>query len=91
MRSLEYAHEPGMLFFKMEDGFLREIAGISPELEDEAAVGNCRREGQVCLSLAPGTFREDESVPKDIGEMAVRDARAGDGEVRPGCFFRGSG
>ena len=26
VRSLEYAHEPGMLFFKMEDGFLREIA-----------------------------------------------------------------
>ena len=89
VRSLEYAHEPGMLFFKMEDGFLREIAGISPELEDEAAVGIVDGEGQVCLSLAPGTFREDESVPKDIGEMAVRDARAGDGEGTSGMLLSG--
>ena len=89
VRSLEYAHEPGMLFFKMEDGFLREIAGISPELEDEAAVGIVDGEGQVCLSLAPETFREGESVPEDIGEMVGADARAGDGEGTSGMLLSG--
>ena len=89
VRSLEYAHEPGMLFFKMEDGFLREIAGISPELEDEAAVGIVDGEGQVCLSLAPGTFREGESVAEDIGEMVGADARAGDGEGTSGMLLSG--
>ena len=45
IRSLEYAHDPGMLFFKMEDGFLKEIAGENQELTDEAAVGVIDRNG----------------------------------------------
>ena len=60
VRSLEYAHEPGMLFFKMEDGFLREITGENQELTDEAAVGVIDRNGQICMSSAPEDFSEAE-------------------------------
>lgn len=68
MRSLEYAHEPGMLFFKMEDGFLREITGMNQELTDEAAVGVIDRNGQICMSSAPEDFEEGERMPDDIAE-----------------------
>lgn len=71
VRSLEYAHDPGMLFFKMEDGFLKEIAGENQELTDEAAVGVIDRNGQICMTSAPEDFSEAESVPDDIGERIV--------------------
>ena len=71
IRSLEYAHDPGMLFFKMEDGFLKEIAGENQELTDEAAVGVIDRNGQICMTSAPEDFSEAESVPDDIGERIV--------------------
>ena len=66
VRSLEYAHDPGMLFFKMEDGFLKEIAGVSPELAGEAVIGVMDEKGQVCLSSAPEEFREGEKMPEDL-------------------------
>lgn len=69
VRSLEYAHEPGMLFFKMEPGFLQEIAGISPELADEAAVGIVDGDGRICLSSAPENFEEGEGVPDEMAEQ----------------------
>ena len=68
VRSLEYAHEPGMLFFKMEDGFLREITGMNQELTDEAAVGVIDRSGQICMSSSPEDFEEGERMPDDIAE-----------------------
>lgn len=77
VRSLEYAHEPGMLFFKMEDRFLREIAGMSPELSDEAAVGIIDRNGQICLSFAPEDLKERENVPDDISQRLSQKQAAG--------------
>lgn len=77
VRSLEYAHEPGMLFFKMEDSFLREITGMSPELSDEAAVGIVDENGQICLSSAPKDFQEEEKVPDDIAERIAQKPAAG--------------
>lgn len=62
VRSLEYAHEPGMVFFKMEDGFLRDIMGMNQELTDEAAVGVVDRKGQICMSSAPDDFGEGERM-----------------------------
>lgn len=87
VRSLEYAHDPGMLFFKMEDGFLKEIVGMSPELSQEAAVGIIDGDGRVCLAEAPGDFAEEERAPDDIGERIVRSQKAGmvlAGEKVPG-------
>ena len=69
VRSLEYAHEPGMLFFKMEDGFLRNITGMNRELTDEAAVGVIDMSGQVCMSSAPEDFADTEHIPEDVAEQ----------------------
>ena len=69
VRSLEYAHAPGMLFFKMEDGFLREVTDISPDLTREAAVGIIDEKGQICLSFAPENFKSGENVPDNIREL----------------------
>lgn len=84
VRSLDYAHEPGMLFFKMEDGFLKEIAGISPELADEAAVGIVDGEGQICFSSSPEEFKAGESMPEELIQEI-----AGDPEELSGMILLG--
>lgn len=77
VRSLEYAHSPGMLFFKMEDGFLEDIAGMSPELSDEAAVGIYDKKGQLCLSLTPEGFTAGERAPEAVLEKITGTQTAG--------------
>lgn len=84
VRSLEYAHDPGMLFFKMEDGFLNEIAGISPELAEEAAVGVMDEKGQVCLSSAPETFGEGEKLPEDLVRQISENPGNSSGMIQSG-------
>ncbi len=69
VRSLEYAHEPGMLFFKMEDRFLEEITGISPELAEEAAVGILDGNGRLCLSSVPDDVMENQEVSDKTIEL----------------------
>ena len=71
VHSLEYAHEPGMLFFKMEDRFLEEITGISPELAEEAAVGILDGNGQICLSSVPENFRGKKEVPENTLDLLL--------------------
>lgn len=53
VRSMEYAHDPGMLFFRMDDAFLEGITGTSGELTSEAAVGIIDAKGQLCFSSVP--------------------------------------
>lgn len=84
VRSLEYAHDPGMLFFKMEDGFLEEIAGISPELAEEATVGIIDEKGQVCLSSSPEAFREGEQMPEDLIRQITENPEASSGMILSG-------
>ncbi len=66
VRSLDYAHEPGMLFFKMEDSFLDEITGMSQELVSEAVIGLVDGEGQLCLSWAPDGFQTGDEIGKMV-------------------------
>lgn len=87
VRSLDYAHEPGMMFFKMEEGFLNEITGISPELEEEASVGIIDEAGQLCLSAAPDDFGEKENVPDYIIERLAE--VQGEGMVLEGEKIKG--
>ena len=87
VRSLDYAHEPGMMFFKMEEGFLNEITGISPELEEEASVGIIAEAGQLCLSAAPDDFGEKGNVPDYIIERLAE--VQGEGMVLEGEKIKG--
>ncbi len=66
VRSLDYAHEPGMLFFKMEDSFLDEITGMSQELVRESVIGLVDGDGQLCLSWAPDGFQTGDEIGKMV-------------------------
>ena len=87
VRSMEYAHEPGMLFFKMDDAFLEGITGTSGELTSEAAVGIIDAKGQLCFSSVPEEFSVGKKRQADIAERIAGSGSAGmilEGESVPG-------
>lgn len=77
VRSMEYAHDPGMLFFRMDNSFLQSITGTNAELASEAAVGILDEEGQICFSSSPEGFELGEKRQKDIASQAAGDGKAG--------------
>lgn len=50
VHSMEYAHEPGMLFLKMDDSFLKDISQNERGLTQEISVGIADRTGSLCVS-----------------------------------------
>ena len=52
VRSLEYTHKPGMLFFKMGEGFLSSVMDISSDLTEDVIVEIIDTNGQICLLTA---------------------------------------
>lgn len=58
VRNMDYAHEPGMLFFKMDPRFLEEITNTGYELEKETATGIIDPDGNLCLSTGPQVYQE---------------------------------
>ena len=50
VRSLEYAHEPGMLFFMMRPDFLGEILEMDSKLTETATIGIVDSEGALCFA-----------------------------------------
>lgn len=64
VRSLEYAHEPGMLFFKMDPRFLEEIIDTERENGKETAIGIMDADGQIC------TAEQSEEFPVGASEEA---------------------
>lgn len=69
VRSMDYAHEPGMLFFKMDEALFEEIADQGREKNLKAAVGILDERGQFCFFSSPDeTFAEAVShgtAPRD--------------------------
>ena len=74
---MEYAHEPGMLFFKMDDAFLEGITGTSGELTSEAAVGIIDTKGQLCFASVPEEFSLGKKRQADISERIAGSGSAG--------------
>lgn len=50
VHSMEYAHEPGMLFLKMNDSFLGDILQGERGLTEEISVGMADRDGNLSMS-----------------------------------------
>ncbi len=71
VRSLEYAHNPGMLFFKMEPAFLEQIIEEDEELLENVAVGVVNDEGQLLTSQFPENFALTSEQEKQIYDLAV--------------------
>ncbi len=83
VRSLDYSHEPGMLFFKMEESFLEEVVGMSHNLKDEAVIGIADRSGQICLFSAPERIQVEQNQSTNILERIT-------GNREPGMFLTGA-
>ena len=73
VHSMEYAHEPGMLFLKMSPKFLEEVLGRNTDSISEAAVGIMDEKGNIWKSWHPGGYEMPDSDTKLIREMAKED------------------
>lgn len=65
VRSMEYVHDPGMLFFKMDEKYLESIVEEPKEIED-IVVGVVDDKGSLCMQYAPDPFVLDEKDEERI-------------------------
>lgn len=85
VRSMEYAHEPGMLFLKMDPGFLENIFSENTDDADEAVMGIIDGSGNVCVSCIP----EGYLLPKeDLEYIQNLSKKKADGMIVTGCRLR---
>ena len=73
VRSMDYAHDPGMLFLKMNDEFLSGVVTENEKRTDEVAVGIVSADGQTCMEWSPEGFEMDEQDTEKIKELAQSD------------------
>ena len=72
VHSLNYAHEPGYLFFKMDPEFLNSLLTEEENLTQEAAVGIMDPQGRICAYWYPEGFTlsaEQEDVLTDYAKL----------------------
>ena len=83
VRSMEYAHEPGMLFLKMEEKYLDKV--VSNGVSEEAfASGIMDANGNLCSLNAP----EEMWIPMEDISLEATD-REGDGMILDGMEVSG--
>lgn len=83
VRSMEYAHEPGMLFLKMEEKYLDKV--VSNGVSEEAfASGIMDANGNLCSLNAP----EEMWIPMEDISLKTTD-REGDGMILDGMEVSG--
>ena len=86
VRSMEYAHEPGMLFFKMDDSFLEQGVKEEKSISEGCAAGIIDGTGQECTLWLP----EDYELPKETVQSIRKLAGEGTaGMIRNGERMRG--
>ena len=71
VHSLNYAHEPGYLFFKMNPEFLQSLLLEEDTLTQEAAIGIMDPQGRICAYWYPEGFTlspEQEAVLADYAQ-----------------------
>ena len=66
VRNMEYSHEPGMIFFKMNDGFLEGIIETESGTEEDVAIGILDRNGTFFMQHYPENFRMQEKDKEKI-------------------------
>ena len=72
VHSLNYAHEPGYLFLKMDSEFLRSLLTEEEDLTEEAAIGIMDPQGRICAYWYPEGFTlsaEQEAVLADYAKQ----------------------
>lgn len=71
VHSMDYDHEPGMLFLKMNAAVFYDFVEDRGKMEDEIAVGITAADGSVCMSWCPQNYVFPEQVSERVKELAA--------------------
>lgn len=66
VRSMDYAHEPGMIFLKMSSGFLESLIDEEEDMTEKVAVGIVASNGKFCMERYPENFELSEAAREKI-------------------------
>ncbi len=69
VHSLSYAHEPGYLFFKMDDGFWEELNEEAKQAAD-VAMGIMDPDGNICREWYPDSFTMSDGLRQKLEDYA---------------------
>lgn len=72
MRSMDYSHEPGILFFKMKQGFLESLIDDTENKVRRAAIGIVDQNGIFCIEHYPQDFEMSDDTKKAIVSLAQK-------------------
>lgn len=70
VHSMDYAHEPGMIFLKMDYQFLDDVIAKNKKMIKDVAVGIVSPDGKICLQKTPEDFKLEKKTKKQIIHMA---------------------
>ena len=56
VNSMDYAHEPGILYLKMNQQFLENVMDKDKKIAKDVAVGIISPEGKTCIPAGSGRF-----------------------------------
>ncbi len=80
VHSLSYAHEPGYLFFKMDDGFWEELNEEADQSVD-VAMGIMDPDGNICREWYPDSFAMSDGLWQKLEDYAGNSSGAFSGGV----------
>lgn len=66
VRCLDYSHEPGMLFFKMNADVFSDLVEDWEDVENELAVGITDPQGRICMNWCPENMTLPEEVIREV-------------------------
>lgn len=70
VNSMDYAHDPGMIFLKMDEKFLNEIVEKDRKMSKDVAVGIMSPDGQYCVQKSPDNFELDNEDKAKLKKLA---------------------
>lgn len=73
VRNMEYSHEPGMIFFKMNDQFLERVIETQSGTEEDVAIGIIDKNGNFFMEHYPENFQMEEKDKEKILGLTKRE------------------
>lgn len=73
VRNMEYSHEPGMIFFKMNDQFLERVIETQSGKEEDVAIGIIDKNGNFFMENYPENFQLEERDKEKILSLTKRE------------------
>lgn len=73
VRNMEYSHEPGMIFFKMNDQFLERVIETQSGTEEDVAIGIIDKNGNFFMENYPENFQLEERDKEKILSLTKKE------------------